>query len=466
METNRWIAISRRIYARLLNLYPQPYRSEYGPAMLQLFVDQCRAACRRGGVGLSALWLRTLFDLGLSALSEHLSAPGAKWGLLEAVPNRPLPWKGVALVLIPGLVLFASQVAQTAGENWFFATLLWAPYILMAIVLLVWLASRKYPVWGLMPLGLLSSNLVYYGSRLITTWHLSFYDGPASLRQFVAVFSNGLNSVQSSYSWMVAREGLWAVLLGGAFVFLPAVLIAVYQRRQPLSPAIWILLGIYLALSVLQVVLKIQNYLDSMQISVGNANLYYALLSGDLTAAGTYVPAGKTIIAFWTLYGSGAFLFLIFAGVLLARRYGDLVVLFPLGYVLGEVVYGYYNGYEDNMLYLVIGGVLVYRILMALVAPVWISRSAGRRRDLALVISIGLAFAAQIVLHESMLSYFSSIYEDSHSLVTAVMRWSPVLDPLVVAVGLALAITLYRQAGRTAPLEKAPGPGLVETAPR
>ena len=166
MNKNRWIDFSRRIYARFLGLYPSAHRDEYGQAMLQLFGDQCRSAFeRRGGPGLAALWLRTLFDLGLSAIAEHLSAPGAQLGLLDAIPNKPLPWKGVGLVLVPGLLLFSAQVAQLAGKSWVFTVLTRVPYLLMVPVLLVWLITRKYPVWGLIPLGLLCSNVVYYASR-------------------------------------------------------------------------------------------------------------------------------------------------------------------------------------------------------------------------------------------------------------------------------------------------------------
>lgn len=102
MDTHRSIIISRWIYARLLALYPAGYRAEYGADMLQLFTDQCRAAAReRPWLAFLGLWLRTLADLGVSALREHMTAPHTWQGLLEAIPNAPLPWGGVALVLLP-----------------------------------------------------------------------------------------------------------------------------------------------------------------------------------------------------------------------------------------------------------------------------------------------------------------------------------------------------------------------------
>ena len=42
MNTNRQIEISQQIYNRLLVLYPQEHRSEYGTEMALLFADQCR----------------------------------------------------------------------------------------------------------------------------------------------------------------------------------------------------------------------------------------------------------------------------------------------------------------------------------------------------------------------------------------------------------------------------------------
>jgi hypothetical protein len=36
--------VSEKIYRRLLRAYPKAHRAEYGPAMAQLFRDQCRDA--------------------------------------------------------------------------------------------------------------------------------------------------------------------------------------------------------------------------------------------------------------------------------------------------------------------------------------------------------------------------------------------------------------------------------------
>jgi hypothetical protein len=68
------VTVSVKIYERLLAAYPAGFRREYGPAMKQLFRDQCRDAWDRGqGRGLAVLWLRVLPDLAKTSLLEHLA---------------------------------------------------------------------------------------------------------------------------------------------------------------------------------------------------------------------------------------------------------------------------------------------------------------------------------------------------------------------------------------------------------
>jgi nitrate/nitrite-specific signal transduction histidine kinase len=66
-----------RVYNVLLWLYPRAHRLAYGPPMAQLFRDLCRDAHQQGGVpGLVRLWLRTLVDLAVSAVREHVKSGG------------------------------------------------------------------------------------------------------------------------------------------------------------------------------------------------------------------------------------------------------------------------------------------------------------------------------------------------------------------------------------------------------
>ncbi len=71
---DRAVTVSVRIYERLLATYPAEFRREYGPAMKQLFRDQCRDAWSESrGRGLAVLWLRVLPDLAKTSFVEHLS---------------------------------------------------------------------------------------------------------------------------------------------------------------------------------------------------------------------------------------------------------------------------------------------------------------------------------------------------------------------------------------------------------
>jgi hypothetical protein len=172
MTPKHAIDSSKRAYARLLTLYPQAHRQAYGQSMLQVFGDQCREAhTGRGRLGLLALWLRTLFDLAISVLREHLTDPNAASGLIDAPRGKPLPWKGAILVLLPGLVFFVAQIAQMNGETWYMYVVRRAAYFLILPVLVAWVWKRRFPVWGLMPLGL----LIQTGCKYISMFGMWFY---------------------------------------------------------------------------------------------------------------------------------------------------------------------------------------------------------------------------------------------------------------------------------------------------
>ena len=72
---NRTLVTSQKIYARLLLAYPKLHREEYGPAMAQLFRDQCRDAWAESqNRGVMKLWLRVLPDLVKTSFIERLAA--------------------------------------------------------------------------------------------------------------------------------------------------------------------------------------------------------------------------------------------------------------------------------------------------------------------------------------------------------------------------------------------------------
>jgi uncharacterized protein involved in exopolysaccharide biosynthesis len=115
-KENRAIALSQRVYKRLLRLYPRAHREEYGTAMAQLFRDQCRDAWQaHRGWGLAWLWLHVLPDLFKTAAYERLANRGERKPMFKKtfteIRTRPA-W--LALFIVVSLsVFFLVVVAAT-----------------------------------------------------------------------------------------------------------------------------------------------------------------------------------------------------------------------------------------------------------------------------------------------------------------------------------------------------------------
>jgi hypothetical protein len=70
----RAVGTSQRVYRSLLRAYPRELRDAYGDEMVRCFRDLCREALKDGaGVGLAALWARTLPELLSTALKERIT---------------------------------------------------------------------------------------------------------------------------------------------------------------------------------------------------------------------------------------------------------------------------------------------------------------------------------------------------------------------------------------------------------
>ncbi|CAA9387091.1 MAG: hypothetical protein AVDCRST_MAG01-01-305 [uncultured Rubrobacteraceae bacterium] len=68
----RAVGTSERAYRALLRAYPRELRGEYGEEMVRCFRDLCREELEEdGGLGLAALWVRTLPELLYTALKER-----------------------------------------------------------------------------------------------------------------------------------------------------------------------------------------------------------------------------------------------------------------------------------------------------------------------------------------------------------------------------------------------------------
>ena len=89
---NRALAVSQKVYGWLLRAYPPAHRTEYGPAMAQLFRDQGRDAwMEAGGWGLLKLWLRVLPDLVKTSFIERLAALNQRKSVSDKIATLVQP---------------------------------------------------------------------------------------------------------------------------------------------------------------------------------------------------------------------------------------------------------------------------------------------------------------------------------------------------------------------------------------
>lgn len=433
MKTNRWIDGSRRLFACLLNLYPRQYRSEYAVSMSQVFVDQCRDTYReKGAVGIFLLWLRILPDLGYTAIVEHLTMPHAGWGLLEPVPNAPLPWKGVFLILLPGLVYLVSQIAQLTGEPWYLTVYYRAAFVLIIPVIIVWIATRRFPIWGLIPVGLLFRLVKEIGYQLIVLHPGIFSSNPF----FQAILSLA----------RIVENNLFIPSI--LFLAVSVILAFWYFRRNRSNRNGKIWLGIFLFIIAAQI---FHNFYSAM------TDLPYVMMAEKLN-----LPVDKWLqanfieriplvydlfrqIGIWDalvtnasyiLYNSLALMLLIFLGTFFTRRHGFFTIFILVGYFLPAMLVGLPpEAQNDSALLLQISiAIMVYRSLLSLVAPIWMSRTAlikGKKR--AILVCIALALAVQFAMH-FFLAY------------TRFGQWylSVILDDLLLVIGVLLGVALYQ----------------------
>jgi len=415
MDTPHSIERSRKAFSALLNLYPAAHRSEYGTAMLQVFTEQCRAAYAQKGVfGIVLLWLRTLPDVGYTSMLEHITAPGAAWGLMEPVPNAPLPWKGVVLVVLPGLVYLVSQVMQLSGTNLaYLAVNSRAALLLIIPVLVVWALTRRFPIWGLIPLGLLF--------RLLQELDIETF----VMRAYVIINNPMLEPLENAIKLFI-NEPLISTSL---FILAIALLAWRYARGQKLPRAFWLLLGAYILLAGAQVACNIAQQMQ---------------FTGNLFSMQTLLQEN----AVYELHNFSRLLLLVFIGSLFVKRHGFFAILVPLGYMLPAMLVGFYDNLESitspvSALLVVSGAVLAYRGLLSLVVPIWMSRSSTQRGKIWVV---GISVALALLIYAAMQVYSVVIYLGWMSGPTYGFPWdfiSVALEELKIAGAMALAVVLY-----------------------
>ncbi len=127
----RAVATSERAYRSLLRAYPRGLRDEYGGEMVRCFRDLCREELEDGGggLGLAALWARTLPELLYTALKER-----------STMSNRNTYRSVVGVALATAFVLLIPLLTAPA---WNLADFVFAGALIFGTGLTYVLVARK-----------------------------------------------------------------------------------------------------------------------------------------------------------------------------------------------------------------------------------------------------------------------------------------------------------------------------------
>lgn len=122
MNPLKILALSARVYAFFLCLYPAHFRQQYSQPMAQVFGDCCLAAQHRNGLaGLAGAWLNALVDFVISVFKEYLAETRLKraaamdglshmltgrfemgiWALDFDQEDKPGSWRDALLAALP-----------------------------------------------------------------------------------------------------------------------------------------------------------------------------------------------------------------------------------------------------------------------------------------------------------------------------------------------------------------------------
>jgi hypothetical protein len=232
----RAVRNSGRAYRSLLRAYPRELRDEYGEEMARCFQDLCREKLEDGGLGLAALWARTLPELLYTALKERST-------MLARNAYRSVG--GVALA-----TAFVLLVPLLAGWAWGLFDYVVAGALIFGTGLTFVLAARK------------AGNIAYrfavgvaLAAALLLVWInlavgvIGTEDDPAN-SMYVGVIAVGIiGAIIARFRPPGMARALWATALAQALV---AVIALIFGFGSSLSPPVEILAlnGFFVALFV------------------------------------------------------------------------------------------------------------------------------------------------------------------------------------------------------------------------
>jgi hypothetical protein len=123
-------ALSLRVFALLLRAYPNDFRREYGPHMVQVFRDQYRAqSLKQGPFVWLRLWLDTLRDFFQSVAKEHFENRGKDNSFMTNLRKDAMAVLGCLSIIIIAFFLL------DYGRRHEVSSILTIGYVLDALIL-------------------------------------------------------------------------------------------------------------------------------------------------------------------------------------------------------------------------------------------------------------------------------------------------------------------------------------------
>jgi len=237
------VGTSERAYRSLLRAYPRELRDGYGDEMARLFRDLCREELEDGGgLGLAALWARTLPELLYTALKERstmlarnayraaarpvLAAAFILLIPLLAAPAWTLADFVIAGALLVGVGLMYELAARKAGNSAYRAAVgvaLAAALLLVWINLAVGIIGTEDDLANLMYVGVLAVGIVGAVIARFRPHEMAralFATALAQALVAVIVLIFGLGSPWSGPGEILALNGFFvALFVGSALLF-------------------------------------------------------------------------------------------------------------------------------------------------------------------------------------------------------------------------------------------------------
>lgn len=239
----RAVGASERAYRFLLRAYPRELRDEYGDEMARCFQDLCREGLEDGGgLGLAALWARTLSELLYTALKErstmlarnaYRSVGGVALvtACILLIPLLAAPAWTLFDFVIAGALIFGTGLtyvlaARKAGNNAYRAA---AGIALAAVLLLVWInlavgviGSEDNPAnlmyGGVLAVGIIGALIARFRPRGVARALFATALAQALVAGIALIF--GLGSPWSPPGEILALNGFFvALFLTSAWLF-------------------------------------------------------------------------------------------------------------------------------------------------------------------------------------------------------------------------------------------------------